>query len=54
MTRKVTAFAALALVTLVILLDTQATPPNPFAAPSALALGSGTAASGGFCGALPD
>lgn len=54
MTRKVTAFAALVLVTFVIVLDTQATPPNPFAAPPALALGSGLAPSGGFCGALPD
>ncbi|EAV42022.1 hypothetical protein SIAM614_25422 [Roseibium aggregatum IAM 12614] len=37
-----------------IALDASATPPNPYKAPKLLALGSGTAPSGGFCGALPD
>lgn len=54
MTRRVTAFATIALLGAFIWFDATATPPNPFAAPAAIALGSGVAASGGFCGALPD
>ena len=50
MTRKFTALAALAMISAFIALDSQATPPNPFTAPPAVALGSGLTQSGGFCG----
>ena len=36
------------------LLDMKASPPNPYTAPAIVALGSGVAASGGFCGDLPN
>ena len=54
MTRLVTAAIALAGLAAMIALDASATPPNPYKAPKLVALGSGTAPSGGFCGALPD
>lgn len=54
MTRKLTAGIAVLGVALLIGLDSLATPPNPYKAPKLLALGSGTAPAGGFCGALPD
>ena len=54
MTRRLTAPLALLFIVLVIGTDLQRSPPNPFAAPPAFALGSGVAQSGGFCGALPD
>lgn len=54
MTRRVTAAAALTLVGLLIAFDLGATPPNPYAAPPLLAIGSGLVQSGGFCGALPN
>lgn len=53
MTRRTISFVALLGVAMLVALDVSATPPNPYAAPSAIALGSGVAASGGFCGALP-
>jgi hypothetical protein len=54
MTRRVTALAAMALAFGVVAMDMAASPPNPYAAPSLIAFGSGQAQSGGFCGALPD
>ncbi|AMY70146.1 hypothetical protein [Frigidibacter mobilis] len=54
MTRRVTAPLAIALVGLLILFDHATADLNPYKAPPLLALGSGTAASGGFCGAMPD
>lgn len=53
MTRRLTASLAIGLILLLIALDATRTPPNPFAAPPLLALGSGQTATGGFCGALP-
>ena len=35
-----------------VILDMKASPPNPYTAPAIVALGSGVAASGGFCGDL--
>lgn len=54
MTRRAISFIAIMGVVVLIALDVSATPPNPYAAPSAIAWGSGVVASGGFCGALPD
>lgn len=54
MTRLVIALIAVLGVAGLIALDASATPPNPYKAPPLLALGSGTAPSGGFCGALPN
>ena len=54
MTRQLTAPLAILMLLTLVGLDVMRTPPNPFAAPSLLALGSGTAAVGGFCGALPE
>ncbi|MBE9638208.1 hypothetical protein [Salipiger mangrovisoli] len=54
MTRTVTAALALAFVAALLVLDLARTPPNPYQAPALLAFGSGAAASGGFCGALPN
>lgn len=54
MTRRFTA-ALLALgVAGLVAFDLRTAPPNPYHAPAAFAFGSGQAASGGFCGALPD
>ena len=54
MSRRIIALAALALTLLVIALDGVTSPPNPYAAPSIFALGSGAAPTGGFCGAVPE
>ncbi len=53
MTRHVTAFAALALIGLLIVFDHATADLNPYKAPPMLALGSGVEAAGGFCGAMP-
>lgn len=53
MTRRITAGACLAALVALIAADLVASPPNPYRAPPAIALGSGAVASGGFCGALP-
>ncbi|MEI4472815.1 hypothetical protein [Frigidibacter sp. MR17.24] len=53
MTRRLTAGIAIAALAVLVGLDLAASPPNPWQAPPAFALGSGQAASGGFCGALP-
>ncbi|WP_192841329.1 hypothetical protein [Falsirhodobacter sp. alg1] len=54
MTRRMTAFLAVAGLAAMVALDVAGAPPNPYQAPPMLALGSGVAASGGFCGALPN
>lgn len=54
-TRRLTASLALALVGAIIALDLgQSAPLDPFKAPPAIALGSGLAAGGAHCAALPD
>lgn len=53
MTRRFTALIAIAGLALIVGLDLAASPPNPYQAPAAFALGSGQVAAGGFCGALP-
>lgn len=54
MTRRPVAFAVLALIAGLILFDASASAPlNPFQAPPAFALGSGEAASGAHCAAVP-
>lgn len=54
MTRRFTTTLCMAALAGLILADQLATPMNPFRAPPAFALGSGLAATGGFCGNLPD
>ncbi len=54
MTRQLTAPLAILMILTLVALDVVRTPPNPYAAPPLLALGSGEAATGGFCGALPE
>ena len=54
MTRRVTAALAMALLAALVALDLLAARPNPYRAPPIVALGSGAASAGGFCGALPD
>lgn len=54
MTRRVTMLAVAVMVGGLILFDLSASAaPNPFRAPPLLALGSGQAASGAHCAALP-
>ena len=54
MIRRVPALLAVSMLVLLVALDYVANPPNPYRAPSIVALGSGAASAGGFCGALPD
>ncbi len=54
MTRRVTATTAILMLALALCADLVTTPPNPYAAPAIIALGSGISAAGGFYGALPD
>ena len=54
MTRAFTASLALLLVAGLLAFDLANWAPNPYQAPAMLAFGSGSVASGGFCGALPD
>lgn len=54
-TRGVSAAMGLALIAAVVLTDLAISAPlDPFRAPPAIALGSGQAASGAHCAALPD
>lgn len=54
MTRRRVAFAVLAAILGLIVFDgADSTPLNPFQAPPAFALGSGQAASGAHCAAVP-
>lgn len=54
LTRRVTATAALALIGALVLGDLATSAPlDPFRAPPAIALGSGLAAGGAHCAALP-
>lgn len=52
-TRSFTALVTIALVTSFLIFDLIMIAPNPYAAPSAISLGSGEVAVGGFCGDLP-
>lgn len=54
MTRRFTALIAVIALAGLIGWDLQASPPNPYAAPPIVAIGSGLSAAGGFCGALPN
>ncbi|WP_353474429.1 hypothetical protein PVT71_21000 [Salipiger sp. H15] len=54
MTRAVTAALALAFVAALLVFDLATSAPNPYQAPALLAFGSGSVATGGFCGALPN
>ena len=54
MTRRAPAAVALALLAALVALDYARSPPNPYRAPSIVAIGSGAPSAGGFCGALPD
>ena len=53
MTRYYTAGMTIFFVLTVLVADFIAAPPNPFAAPSLISLGSGIISDGGFCGAMP-
>ena len=53
LTRFFTALVTIALVTSFLIFDLIMVAPNPYAAPSAISLGSGEIAVGGFCGDLP-
>ncbi len=54
MTRRTTARLGMVLLFMLVIADIIAAPPNPHKQPSIIALGSGAASSGGFCGALPE
>ncbi|MFV0360364.1 hypothetical protein [Tropicimonas sp.] len=54
MTRRFTASLAIAGLAALLVFDLAHFPPNPYQAPAPIAFGSGAAATGGFCGALPD
>ncbi|EEX16066.1 conserved hypothetical protein [Citreicella sp. SE45] len=54
MTRTFTASLAMLFIVGLLGFDLATSELNPYQAPAAFALGSGTAASGGFCGALPN
>lgn len=54
MTRRATAGIAMALLILLVSADLIFAPPNPYQQPAIVALGSGAASAGGFCGALPE
>ena len=51
--RYLTASIAITLVASFLVFDLIMIPPNPYVAPSAISLGSGEVAVGGFCGDLP-
>ena len=51
--RSFIALVTIALVTSFLIFDVIMIAPNPYAAPSAISLGSGEVAVGGFCGDLP-
>ncbi|GHC38757.1 MULTISPECIES: hypothetical protein [Gemmobacter] len=54
MTRRFTATLMVLGLAGLLAFDLTTTPPNPYKAPVVFAFGSGLAASGGFCGALPN
>lgn len=53
MTRGLLALSAVLLMLALVTADLFITPPNPYQQPPLVALGSGTASAGGFCGAMP-
>ncbi|MGQ7845769.1 hypothetical protein ACUNV4_14900 [Granulosicoccus sp. 3-233] len=54
MTRRTTAGIAMVMLILLVGADLISAPPNPYQQPAIVALGSGAASAGGFCGALPE
>lgn len=54
MTRRFTALTAILGIAALLAFDLEASPPDPYAAPYFIALGSGASSAGGFCGALPE
>ena len=54
MTRHITAALALGLLAGLMIFDLSTAQLNPYVAPPVIALGSGQASAGGFCGALPE
>ena len=52
LTRYLTASISIALVATILIFDLIIITPNPYVAPSAISLGSGEIAVGGFCGDL--
>jgi len=54
MTRRVTATTGIVFLFAVIVADFMQFKPNPYQQPAIIALGSGAASAGGFCGALPE
>jgi len=53
-TRRATAATSLILLFVLVAADFVYSRPNPYKQPAIIALGSGSASTGGFCGALPD
>ena len=53
MTRRLTTGVILGLLLLLLVFDLATAELNPFNAPAAIALGSGVAGGGAFCGELP-
>ncbi|SLN30895.1 hypothetical protein PSM7751_01328 [Pseudooceanicola marinus] len=53
-TRAFTATLSLVFVAALLVFDQATSDLNPYQAPPAFGLGSGEAATGGFCGALPN
>jgi hypothetical protein len=53
LTRHLTASITIAIVAIFLIFDVIMITPNPYVAPSAISLGSGEIAVGGFCGDLP-
>lgn len=54
MTRHLVAGMTLLMLALLLVFDHATAELNPYRAPPMLAIGSGIAASGGFCGAMPE
>ncbi len=54
MTRGITAGMALSLILALLAFDLATAELNPYNAPAPIALGSGVASAGGFCGELPE
>lgn len=54
MTRRFPAVAGITILVILILADYFVFRPNPYQQPAIVALGSGAASEGGFCGALPE
>ncbi|MEZ7813696.1 MAG: hypothetical protein QMB16_08480 [Paracoccaceae bacterium] len=53
MTRHITAVVAIGLLSGLLVFDLSTSRVNPYVAPPVVALGSGLASTGGFCGVMP-